>query len=69
MQIEISRDGKKLTACQLEKQYNDWISDMHDRYDDEIDGGLDEATIVVVSSKIKKLGIESEGKLNIRQSF
>lgn len=42
---------------------------MHDRYDDEIDGGLDEATIVVVSSKIKKLGIESEGKLNISNHF
>ncbi|KAL0400592.1 UNVERIFIED_CONTAM: Structural maintenance of chromosomes flexible hinge domain-containing protein GMI1 [Sesamum latifolium] len=60
VQIEISRDGKKLTLAQLEKQYNDWVSEMHVQYDEEIDGGLDQATLVVVSSEIKKLGISSD---------
>ncbi|XP_011069367.1 uncharacterized protein LOC105155197 isoform X1 [Sesamum indicum] len=60
VQIEIFRDGKKLTLAQLEKQYGDWISEMHDRYDEEIDGGLDQATLVVVSSNFKKLGISSD---------
>ncbi|KAL8049446.1 hypothetical protein ABFX02_06G021100 [Erythranthe guttata] len=60
VRIEIFRDGNNLAPSQLEKQYNDWISEMHDRYDEEIDGGLDEPTLVVVSSKIKKLGITSD---------
>lgn len=37
---------------------------MHDRYDEEIDGGLDNPIIVVVSSIIKKLNITTEGKYN-----
>ncbi|KAL0321555.1 UNVERIFIED_CONTAM: Nicotinamide/nicotinic acid mononucleotide adenylyltransferase [Sesamum calycinum] len=65
VQIEISRDGKKLTLAQLEKQYNDWVSEMHVQYDEEIDGGLDQATLVVVSSEIKKLGISSDGEARL----
>ncbi|KAI3458000.1 hypothetical protein Pfo_014663 [Paulownia fortunei] len=60
VQIDIFKDGKKFTLSQLEKQYNEWILEMHDCYDEEIDGGLDEPTLIVVSSKIKKLGITSD---------
>ncbi|KAK4431325.1 Structural maintenance of chromosomes flexible hinge domain-containing protein GMI1 [Sesamum alatum] len=60
VQIKMFRDGKELTLAQLEKQYSDWISEMHVQYDEEIDGGLDQATLVVVSSAIKKLGISSD---------
>ncbi|CAA0813022.1 gamma-irradiation and mitomycin c induced 1 [Striga hermonthica] len=59
VQIEISRDGKKLTLSQLEKQYTDWVLEMHGRYDEEIDGGLDEPTLVILPSKIKKLDLSS----------
>ncbi|XP_073032528.1 structural maintenance of chromosomes flexible hinge domain-containing protein GMI1 isoform X1 [Primulina eburnea] len=59
LQIEIWRDGKKLTLTTLEKQYSDWISEMHDLYDDEIESGLDQPTILI-SPKNKKLGISSD---------
>ncbi|GER34307.1 gamma-irradiation and mitomycin c induced 1 [Striga asiatica] len=59
VQIEISRGGKKLTLSQLEKQYTDWVLEMHDRYDEEVDGGLDEPTLVILPSKIKKLELSS----------
>ncbi|KAL8550899.1 hypothetical protein ACS0TY_000106 [Phlomoides rotata] len=60
VEVEISRDGKKMTVTELEKQYTNWISEMHDCYDDEITGGLDEPIIVLVSSMRKKLGITAE---------
>ncbi|KAK4480487.1 hypothetical protein RD792_013561, partial [Penstemon davidsonii] len=56
VQIEIHRDGKKLNLTQLEKQYHDWILEMHDRYDDESDTGLDEPIVAFNPSKDKKLG-------------
>ncbi|XP_075495210.1 structural maintenance of chromosomes flexible hinge domain-containing protein GMI1 [Primulina tabacum] len=59
LQIEILRDGKKLTLTTLEKQYSDWISEMHDLYDDEIESGLDQPTILI-SPENKKLGISSD---------
>ncbi|XP_073119443.1 structural maintenance of chromosomes flexible hinge domain-containing protein GMI1-like [Henckelia pumila] len=59
VQIEIWRDGKKLTLTTLEKQYSDWISEMHDLYDDEIESGLDQPTILI-SPKSKKLGLSSD---------
>lgn len=37
---------------------------MHDRYDEEVDSGEDQPTLVVVSEKNKKLGISSDGTLN-----
>lgn len=63
MHVEITSDGKKLSLVQLEKLYQDWISDMHARYDEETDGGMDQPTIIIVSSKIKKLDLTSEGKI------
>ncbi|KAL6509247.1 hypothetical protein OROGR_022557 [Orobanche gracilis] len=59
VQIEITRDGNKLTLQELEKLYAEWVSDMHDRYDEEVDRGLDEPTLVIVSSKIKNLDTAS----------
>lgn len=63
VRVEISKDGKKLTLDQLDKLYLGWISEMHDRYDEEIDGGVDKPIIVIVSSKIEKLDLTSDGKL------
>ncbi|KAL3838065.1 hypothetical protein ACJIZ3_022656 [Penstemon smallii] len=54
VQIEIHRDGKKLNLTQLKKQYHDWILEMHDRYDDESDTGLDEPIVAFDPSKDKK---------------
>lgn len=69
MQVEITRDGKKLSLTELQKLYHAWVSEMHDRYDVETDGGLDKPTLVVVSSRIEKLDLDipSKGKLYGRQ--
>ncbi|KAK4350967.1 hypothetical protein RND71_030280 [Anisodus tanguticus] len=58
--LEISKDGKKLSLLQLEKQYQDWMFQMHDRYDEEVDCGEDQPTIVIDPSHKKELGISSE---------
>ncbi|KAL6320446.1 hypothetical protein AAG906_007143 [Vitis piasezkii] len=58
--VEILRDGKSLTLLQLEKEYLDWISQMHDLYDEEIDSGEDQPVIVVGSLNKKQLGISSD---------
>ncbi|KAL8537992.1 hypothetical protein ACS0TY_000080 [Phlomoides rotata] len=60
VQIKIFRDEKQLNLSELEKQYNDWTSQMHGLYDVESDGGVDKPTIVVVSSKIQKLDTSSD---------
>ncbi|XP_022890366.1 uncharacterized protein LOC111405633 isoform X2 [Olea europaea var. sylvestris] len=60
LQIKIHRSGKILTPPQLEKQYQDWILEMHDRYDEEVDSGEDQPTLVVVPENNKKLGISSD---------
>lgn len=68
MEVEITRDGKKLTLTELQKLYHVWVSEMHDRYDVESVGGLDKAIIVVVPSRIEKLDLEvPNGKLCERQ--
>lgn len=61
VQTEIHRDGKKLTLSQLEKQYHEWILAMHERYDDEIYSAVGDYTVVFLTSKDKKLGINSDG--------
>ena len=70
VQVKISRDGKALTFGQLQTLYNDWIMEMHDRYDEETDDGLDEPMLIVGASKEKKnkkLDLKSSGKLYIWQ--
>lgn len=63
--IKIQKDGKPLSLSQLEKEYQDWIILMHDRYDEEMDGGEDEPVLVISPCNKKKLGITADGmKLN-----
>ncbi|XP_010267594.1 PREDICTED: uncharacterized protein LOC104604778 isoform X2 [Nelumbo nucifera] len=57
--IEISRGGKLLSLSQLEKEYHDWVMQMHDRYDKE-DCGDDEATYVLNPCNKKGLAISSD---------
>lgn len=46
----------------MEKEYRDWISQMHDLYDEEIDSGEDQPVIVIGSFDKKKIGLSSDGK-------
>ncbi|KAK1392217.1 Gamma-irradiation and mitomycin c induced 1 [Heracleum sosnowskyi] len=58
--IEIFKDGKKLSLQQVDKQYQDWIFQMHNLYDEESDCGEDEPVIIINPLKKKQLGISSD---------
>lgn len=60
--VEIYRDGKLLTPLQLEREYQDWILQMHERYDEETDSGEDQAVLVVNPANKKALGVSSDGR-------
>ena len=60
--VEIYRDGKLLTPLQMEREYQDWILQMHDRYDEETDSGEDQAVLVVNPANKKALAISSDGR-------
>lgn len=58
--IEIFKDGKELSLQQVEKQYQDWIFQMHNLYDEESNCGEDEPVIIINPSNKKQLGISSD---------
>ena len=60
--VEISRDRKLLTPLQLEREYQDWILQMHERYDEETDSGEDQGVLIVSPANKKALGISSDGR-------
>lgn len=60
--VEIYRDGKLLTPLQMEREYQDWILQMHEHYDEETDSGEDQAVLVVNPANKKALGISSDGR-------
>nr|GMC58204.1 protein defective in meristem silencing 3 [Ipomoea batatas] len=60
--VEIYKDGKELSFSQLEKQYHEWISKMHEKYDLEIESGDDQPTLVLGYENRKELGTSSDGK-------
>ena len=64
VKLEIFKDGKRVTFLQLEKQYQEWIFQMHGHYDEEIECGEDQPILVVSPSNKKRLGISSESKFS-----
>ncbi|KAI9157714.1 hypothetical protein LWI28_026791 [Acer negundo] len=54
------RAGKLLTPLQLEKDYQDWLLQMHDLYDEEINCGEDQPVLVINPKNKKTLGITSD---------
>ncbi|XP_043716489.1 structural maintenance of chromosomes flexible hinge domain-containing protein GMI1 [Telopea speciosissima] len=58
--VEIYRGAKALSILQVEKEYQDWVFQMHDKYDEEMDGGDDEPVLVVNPCNKKGLGISSD---------
>ncbi|XP_039172885.1 structural maintenance of chromosomes flexible hinge domain-containing protein GMI1-like [Eucalyptus grandis] len=59
--VKIYREEKLLTPLQLEKEYSDWIIQMHDRYDEEVDSGEDQAVFIINPGNKKALGVSSNG--------
>ncbi|KAB5531616.1 hypothetical protein DKX38_018286 [Salix brachista] len=45
--VDISRDGKLLSPSHLEKEYEEWILEMHSQYDTEVGAGEDDGVLVV----------------------
>lgn len=66
VKLAISKDGKQVTLPHLEKQYEEWIFQMHEHYDEVIERGEDQPLLVVSPSNKKKLGISSDGKIAMR---
>ncbi|XP_061340120.1 uncharacterized protein LOC133286688, partial [Gastrolobium bilobum] len=58
--VEIRKNTKVLTPLQLEKEYQEWILQMHDQYDEEADSGEDQPTIIVSPTNKKALCISSD---------
>ncbi|CAH1447798.1 unnamed protein product [Lactuca virosa] len=58
--IDIRRDGKPLTLLQLDKQYQQWLVQMHEKYDEEVDCGIDEP-VFIVNFTNKELHIANNG--------
>ncbi|KAJ9172218.1 hypothetical protein P3X46_015483 [Hevea brasiliensis] len=58
--VEISRNGKLLTPLQLEKEYQDWILQMHECYDEEVGYGEDDPVLIVSPTNKRDLGISSD---------
>jgi hypothetical protein len=52
-----------VALSQLEKQYEEWLFQMHDRYDEVIERGEDQPLLVVSPLNKKKLAISSDGKV------
>lgn len=61
--IDIRKGGRSLGCKQLEKQYHDWIKEMHDKYDVEMDGGDDEHTVIINPTNKERLGISEDVKV------
>ncbi|GAB4858491.1 hypothetical protein Ancab_009967 [Ancistrocladus abbreviatus] len=60
VEIKTYREGKSLTLSQLEKEYQDWIFQMHSQYDEEFDCGDDQPVFLVSPQNKDELGISSD---------
>ncbi|KAK9672435.1 hypothetical protein RND81_12G100500 [Saponaria officinalis] len=60
LKFQISRDGKQLSLLQLEREYQNWILQMHSDYDEEFNCGDDEPTILINGANKEELGITSD---------
>lgn len=59
--IDLFKNGKKMNLPQLEKEYMEWLLNMHEKYDEEMDSGEDQPVLVVNPPNAKKLGISCDG--------
>ncbi|CAN6483423.1 unnamed protein product [Victoria cruziana] len=58
--IEIQREGRSLSLSTLEKEYQDWVLQMHEAYDEEVDTGGDTPVFVIGSENKMDFGISSD---------
>ncbi|XP_031495108.1 structural maintenance of chromosomes flexible hinge domain-containing protein GMI1-like isoform X2 [Nymphaea colorata] len=58
--IEIQREGRSLSLSQIEKEYQDWVLQLHEAYDEEVDTGEDTPVFVISPNNKKNFGISSD---------
>ncbi|KAL2921819.1 Structural maintenance of chromosomes flexible hinge domain-containing protein GMI1, partial [Bienertia sinuspersici] len=58
--VQISKGGKQLTPQQLEREYQNWIFQMHSQYDDECNLGDDEPIWLTSVSNKEALHVTSD---------
>ncbi|XP_020206099.1 structural maintenance of chromosomes flexible hinge domain-containing protein GMI1 isoform X2 [Cajanus cajan] len=58
--VVIQKSTKVLNLSQLEREYQEWILQMHSQYDEETDSGEDQPVIIVGPANKKALGISSD---------
>lgn len=63
--VKVYKGRESLSYPKLEKEYQDWIFLMHEKYDEEIGCGEDQPVLVLSPSNKKGLGISSDGKAHI----
>ncbi|XP_071686179.1 structural maintenance of chromosomes flexible hinge domain-containing protein GMI1 [Rutidosis leptorrhynchoides] len=60
VEIDIRKDGRPLTLTQLDKQYQQWLVEMHEKYDEDIDCGADEPVFILNPSNKRKLHVSND---------
>ncbi|KAM0881718.1 hypothetical protein ACQ4PT_032768 [Festuca glaucescens] len=63
--VDVRSGGRSLNFTQLEKQYHDWINNMHAQYDVEIDEGDNDHTVIINPSNKDRLGISEDGEARL----
>ncbi|KAJ0719238.1 putative histidine kinase/HSP90-like ATPase superfamily [Helianthus annuus] len=67
--IDIKRDGKSLNLTQLDKEYQLWLMEMHEKYDEEVDSRFDEPVLTRNPSSIEILNTRQCRELGIESSL
>ncbi|KAJ0901669.1 putative histidine kinase/HSP90-like ATPase [Helianthus annuus] len=67
--IDIKRDGKSLNLTQLDKEYQLWLMEMHEKYDEEVDSRFDEPVLMTNPSSIEILNTRQCRELGIESSL
>eukprot|EP01018_Ginkgo_biloba_P022976 Gb_24290 [translate_table: standard] len=61
--VRIERDGKVLSVAQLEREYQEWITAMHESYDEEVECCDEQSVLIVNPCNKRDLGISQDGKV------
>ncbi|KAM6586557.1 hypothetical protein CsatA_009162 [Cannabis sativa] len=64
IEIRVYRDGKPLKNSQLERDYQHWILQMHNKYDEEVDHGEDEPILALITSPSKGKAIRKSNDVS-----
>ncbi|KAM6586559.1 hypothetical protein CsatA_009164 [Cannabis sativa] len=64
IEIRVYRDGKPLKNSQLERDYQNWILQMHNKYDEEVDHGEDEPILALITSPSKGKAIRKSNDVS-----